>query len=588
MKLSAKLILFLGIIGLPIASVATTAVFSYVTAEDALIRLANRAMSFAAADTVEHLRGFFKPARDAATLTEQLAGHEVLRTDDPREMERYFHSLLQLTPWLDGVFYGGKDGSFVFVGVDDLHADGGYLTKIIGVEGGLRQVDLTFRTADFEEVAQEATPADSFDPRTRPWFENAVASDGLTWTKPYIFFTSGHPGISTAIAVRDKGGEVAGVVGVDIVIEELSEFLSALDIGQTGAAYVFSRAGEVIAFPDVTTLTSGSGDLDDRLSFVTVEELEILPAKAAILSLGDDLSGLEITGEVFGRFVADAAAYVSIAVPFPRENWSWVLGLYFPEDSILGEIKQSRLVTSVLALGIGFVACIIGFFIWRGIARFLDALRHGALAVESGDIEDGWTFKSPFKELADTAAVFGTMIDRLRLRDRENSQLTLGLRNEIAAHEQTDSELKESEERYALALAGTNDGIWDWDLAAGQVLVSSRLREILGLDKDQRFVASRDVYDLIHPDDQAECRATMLAHLQRQQDFFYRECRLIKPDGTEIWAIARGLALWDDKGNAYRMAGSLTDMSERKAAEEQLRQSQKMEALGSLAGGNRT
>ncbi len=523
MKLSAKHILFLGIIGLPIASVATTVAFSYVTAEGALIRLANRAMSFAAADTVEHLQGFFKPAHDAVLLTEQLAGHDVLRADDPQAMERYFFSLLRLTPWLDSVFYGRKDGSFVFVRTDDGYSGDGYFTKIIGENGGQRQVDITLRTSDFEEIVREADPTDTFDPRTRPWFEAAIASDGLTWTKPYVFFTSGHSGISTAIAVRDEVGEVLGVVGVDIVIAELSEFLSALDIGETGAAFVFDRAGDIIAFPNVTTLTSSSGDVEGGLRFVKVEELEVPAAKAAILSLGDDLADLEITGEVYSRFMSDDGAYVSIAVPFPSEEWKWVLGLYFPEDSVLGEIKQSRLNALLLAIGIGIAACVIGFFIWRGIAKFLDALRNGALAVEAGDLEDGWSFKSPFRELAETGTVFGAMVDRLRRRDRENSELTLGLREEIAAHERTDSELQKSEERYALAMAGTKDGIFDWDLAAGRIHVSSRLAEILGLGDDVRHVDPGYVYKLIHPDDQDECRATMLAHLQRQQEFFFRE-----------------------------------------------------------------
>ena len=122
-------------------SVAAIIASSYVTAEHSLVKLANRAMSYAGADSVEHLQGFFRPARDATVLTERLAQHEVLRTDDPAVMERYFYSQLQITPWLDGIFYGRKDGSFIFVRTDDVYSDGGFYTKIIDIDGADRRVE---------------------------------------------------------------------------------------------------------------------------------------------------------------------------------------------------------------------------------------------------------------------------------------------------------------------------------------------------------------------------------------------------------------------------------------------------------------
>ena len=585
MRLSVKLVLFLGVVCLPVASVAAIAVSSYVTAEGALLNLANRALKFAAADAQDHLQSFFKPAHDAALLTERLATHEVLQTDDSSVMERYFYDQLRLTEWLDGIFYGRKDGSFVFVRADDAYAADGYFTKVIDIVKGARQVDVILRTAEFEEIARQVDAADTFDPRTRPWFESAVASDGLTWTEPYVFFTSGHPGISTAVAVRDEAGNVVGVVGVDIVIADLSDFLASLKVGRKGAAFIFHRSGEIIAFPEVETLTASTRSFNEGLRFATLQELDFPVAKAAVQSLGDDLTDLEFGGEILGRFVAEDRAYVSIAVPYPSVNWEWVLGLYVPEDVVLGEIRRNRFVNLALAAAIGVLACVIGFFIWRSVARFLDALRQGAVAVESGRLEDEWAFNSPFRELAETAGTFKRMLEGLRRRAGENSELTQELRREVADHERTESELRASEQRYALAVDGSNDGIWDWDIAADRLVLSPRLGEILGLGKDQHWLKSGDVLEIIHPEDRQAYRSALMDHLKGGEGLFALECRLLRRDGTVIWALSRGSALWDADGKAYRMAGSVTDVTERKAAEEHLRQSQKMEALGSLAGG---
>ena len=583
--LSVRLVLFLGIIGLQIVAVTAIIASSYVTAEHALIKLANRALSYAGEDSVEHLQGFFRPARDATLLTERLAEHEVLLTDDPSVMERYFYSQLQTTPWIDGIFYGRADGSFVFVRSDDVHSADGYYTKIISVEGAERQTEFILRTADFEEMSREADPEDRFDPRDRPWFANGLANDGLSWTRPYVFFSSGHPGISTALAVRDQAGGFVGVVGVDIVIDQIANFLAALDIGEDGAAYVLDRGGNVIAFPDVQTATVNSSDVEAGLRFVTVDELAVPAARAAIRSLGGDVPDLDIDTEVFGRFRADGRAYLSVAVPYPSGGWRWILGLYFPEDVVLAEVKRSRLINGVIAAAIGLAACVVGFFVWRGVARFAAALRDGALAVESGRFDDAWTFRSRFRDLSDTADAFGRMFECLRQREQDNAELTRSLRGEIAAHEKTEEELRTSEERYALALAGTNDGIWDWDIDTDRILISPRLAEMFGLSPDVGHLPSTEVYGYVHPDDREAFRQALVGHLKGERSFLSHECRFLRPDGSMIWALTRGLALRDGTGRAYRMSGSITDQTERRAAEERLRTSEKMEALGSLASG---
>jgi PAS domain S-box-containing protein len=153
-----------------------------------------------------------------------------------------------------------------------------------------------------------------------------------------------------------------------------------------------------------------------------------------------------------------------------------------------------------------------------------------------------------------------------------------------AVAEQT-AKLRRSEERFALAEAGTNDGIWDWDLRTDTVYFSPRFKEVIGcgdVDLDYNWEAWRS---RVHPDDLPNVMARLDAHLEKRIPQYSCEFRFCHKDGSWRSVLARGKALWDEQGNAYRMVGALSDVTERRRLEQQLAQAQKMEALGQLTGG---
>ena len=141
------------------------------------------------------------------------------------------------------------------------------------------------------------------------------------------------------------------------------------------------------------------------------------------------------------------------------------------------------------------------------------------------------------------------------------------------------------EERYALAVKGSNDGIWDWAIERDQVYFSPRLKDILGLPLGDDLLSSRQVLDMVHPADRAGYSAALRKHLRGATHYFKCEVRMVRPDGRYRWIFGRGLALRARSGRAYRMAGSVSDVTERKETERQLVQAQKMEAVGQLTGG---
>jgi PAS domain S-box-containing protein len=154
--------------------------------------------------------------------------------------------------------------------------------------------------------------------------------------------------------------------------------------------------------------------------------------------------------------------------------------------------------------------------------------------------------------------------------------------------------LRTSEERFSLAVAGSNEGIFDWDLTLDRVYVSRRAQELFGLPLGELWrprVAWRDIFTL-HAQDMELQRRRIKAHLAGETPTYDVEFRVSQPGGGCRWFRQRGVALRDATGKAYRMVGSIGDITERKAEQEELlslerrlRQAQQFEAMGTLAGG---
>ncbi|MBJ6751104.1 response regulator [Geomonas anaerohicana] len=144
--------------------------------------------------------------------------------------------------------------------------------------------------------------------------------------------------------------------------------------------------------------------------------------------------------------------------------------------------------------------------------------------------------------------------------------------------------LVENEARYSRAVRGTSDGLWDWDLVSNDYYYSPRWKELLGFADDELVNRPETFFSRLHPNDQPEVQDALCAHFLGQTPFDL-ELRLRTREEEYLTVRCRGQAEWDEAGEPVRMSGAITDMTERQLMEEQLRQAQKMEAVGQLAGG---
>jgi len=157
--------------------------------------------------------------------------------------------------------------------------------------------------------------------------------------------------------------------------------------------------------------------------------------------------------------------------------------------------------------------------------------------------------------------------------DPEN-QLLYGIANDVTMIVGRNKLLKASQERFELAVAGSNDGLWDWDIEADVMFYSDRCKAMLGYGDDTPEDKLELWLDAIHDDDRAMAEAALAGHLKNRLPYAI-EHRLMCQNGELRWFLTKGQAIWNDKGEATRMAGSLSDIHERKLHEVELLRARK-------------
>ena len=150
--------------------------------------------------------------------------------------------------------------------------------------------------------------------------------------------------------------------------------------------------------------------------------------------------------------------------------------------------------------------------------------------------------------------------------------------------EEANLALLESDERYQLAVQGSSAGLWDWDMLADTMVFSPRVREMLGYTLFQFPDRPDSIRKVLHPDDIKRLRGHLRGHLRDGREYQF-ECRLRTGAGEWRWYSIAGVAVKHEGGKPYRMAGSMIDITERKAAEQTLHEASraKDEFLATLA-----
>ncbi|MEM0948604.1 MAG: cache domain-containing protein [Pseudomonadota bacterium] len=403
-----------GLVFVQLISAAAIIGWSYYLFRSELNQLAEFGAQETVARSVAATEAYFGPFESAVRAAEGLVSREILTRDRENQLVRYLHDQLQLWPQFDGLFFGYPDGEFYYVLRNEDVARGGTQTKIIRINGEERTVELTWRDAGYATVETAFDPEDAFDPRIRPWYKGALEADEVAWTDPYIFFTSRKPGITAAISVMDGTDDVMAVIGVDIEIDQISDYLQRFAFGEGRLAFVISAGGDVISHSEFDTVLENSSGDGDAPRFMQIGELEgIAP------SIRDEIVarlGQQPATEppaVWRDRSSDGNFIVTIG-RIPGTNWPWQIVAIFPEADTIGQSGRVMLMLVGVALLVTACTLAAGLMLARRISQPLGVLRENSKMALLGGVEFMETVRSGSVEIDDTAAALKELAEGRR------------------------------------------------------------------------------------------------------------------------------------------------------------------------------
>ncbi len=263
---------------------------------------------------------------------------------DRRAILRYLLAGLHANPNVTWYSFGGADGAYLSA----YRSDGGIrITWREQVADGARYRDYVVE-ADGTWTAQPEK-VKPYDCRTRPWYRAALEAEGSVWSAPFLF-ASGPPGFILSKRAVAKDGSTAGVWGIEYEMAYISRFLAGLEIGESGRAYLFTAAGEVIGHPEAGAdiaavqgwIAVKQGD-KKRIATATGHRDTWLRRAFAETARTDAL-------HAGGAFEEGGETYLWSAGGFPAEcGLDWRVAMVVPEDDILGQIQRNNLWAALVA-----------------------------------------------------------------------------------------------------------------------------------------------------------------------------------------------------------------------------------------------
>ncbi|MDH5570194.1 MAG: PAS domain-containing protein [Gammaproteobacteria bacterium] len=333
----------------------------------------------------------------------------------------------------------------------------------------------------------------------------------------------------------DSHGRASGLIVISMDLSGLFDTFKSTNTNYHGLVYIANDTSEFISLPDITDKTYSN--LTERFPDLDINDAHNLAIDESLITTNNESNQSiiniqhvhynDLNEDYFIAIIEEVSLSALNAEIRGIISSSIILSFVLIVSSVLCAWYFSRLLTKPLLL------------INESISHFSNENDHKIVLPESND------------EIGNLSRNLAIMMGQIRSR-------------EIS--------IKLTEERFSLAIRGTNDGIWDWSISSNKLFLSDRWKEMLGYEPDEINNTFLSWRNLVHPDDLGIFLVNWVEYMEGSAQQFYLEYRLKQKNGSYAWILCRGISSYNNQGIITRLSGSHTDITQQKEQSTKLKE----------------
>jgi PAS domain S-box-containing protein len=570
-KLPLSLVLTVPFVVQVLGIVGLVGYLSYRSGQQAVDQLVDQLMTQIGDRTQQTLDSYFAIPQSFTRTNAALLRQRRFDGYDLAPLEPHFVQQLQIFPQLSGLAIANEKGDFL--AVERPLVQGFTIRKLQGnsADRAFRRylADANGQNPILQETRYNYNPHN--DPPGKPWYAKARNAPQGTWSlgvnlsrgqdKPILHLVRFLP-------FYDETGKFQGVLGASIYLTQLGDFLKSLDTGSTGQAFLIERNGLLVAtstgeIPFDRTVRKKLADNvapQHRRLLAVHSQNPLTAATAKLLSQPSTRDGPVSHPQQLQLWLNHELYFVKVISLGGELDWCMVVVL--PASDFMGGI-QANLRGTIVLCGLALLGSVgLGMWTSRRIARSLLRLNQATQAIAEGDL----SVVPPSAHIAEVDALansFRQMLSSLQQADQLRQHYAQELEQQVA------------EKTAALTVAQriARVGSWEFDVATGESLWSAEQFHILGMAPEQGVPDYPEIFNLLPPADQPRVQRAVEVAIAHGTPYEI-EHQMLRPDGSICHVVSRGEPICNDQGQVMKLVGTITDITQLKQAEAQLRQSE--------------
>lgn len=351
----------------------------------------------------DELTQLFKPVEKMGALSAKLIQDHTIDLKNTAEMVRYTQNVLTTLPNVAMAYWGDENGNFI---IARRQADGAINSEIID-KNVTPAVDIKiYRNPNAQIIRQEKSALISYDPRLRPWYQDAKNQAKTTWSEAYLFFSANQPTLGITLATPLLiDGKLKGVFGMDVSLATISDFLAQQEIGHSGVSFVVNQKGELIAFPGLSDIFKKQVNNSQLINIDHLNQPKIQAAyhqfkQANLNSFVYAFSGKKILGSF--NPLSDIG------------KTNWYIGIVVDADDFVGDVKKAAVVAVLFSFVVLLIGVILILIISKKIAASFNKLVKQTNEIKNFNLQEPSPIRSKIKEVAELSGAVSSMRNGLR------------------------------------------------------------------------------------------------------------------------------------------------------------------------------